>query len=782
MSNSVWCCFILVVACLLSACVDNPIRPQLPPPASRDEAAAVLVSVTAVAPWFQVADAVQPNFTLTGDGALLQVAPTTARIQEQVLNAFGASLGVGLPQSFGQSTATSTQSSSQNASTTGGVTTNTGNVSTGASGSSTETRQPGSAPQVPSGLPAGTHALGAPSVNGTTDIDPILKYQAALALYQSVQLMNRQVQNAASLHCFAPYLVQLKMAILPYRRDLPYDVHSRISFFGGGNSDEAGSPEFPLKIVGADESNEAGSLDYALKMRKFESLAQGQQPVPAAPPPKVKEQCDNKTKLPQIVPLLVTDDIERAVKSSAVETARQIGFALSAMLHGIGASAGLNKLDQTLQAVSGQDINSRFTISRLTDNTIYARVGAAAAPTGGMALIGQTYDISLLLLVPVGYFDDNGPKFEIQVVSHNEFRDANTGSMLPIRTSKAKAHAADLAMQDVLSGDKLAAWMAAGEDTKVEIAQRLSCPVQRSNYWEKSNCIKGGAANFEDLLAKTKLASAQKGAPDVSLADINGRLLWTRLSVLSADSPIKTAFFQLPDRQNVRIPAQTALLLDDTKDVTKVLLQNVTGVTNRTVNAVLELTDAARNREYALPAQTMNADSNTQVLTLDFPSLAKWGIANFDPNKSGLRLTAANCPNYSACPRYDLPALVLKLVYMPAPDPKAGTPSFDFTTKQMAIVVVDGKASVIVSINKLTDDDALISADNVDIASASDAQGNAMALVKGQAKVTKDMKNPTVTLQLQNVNVGMVVGLTAEGEKGGKSTGKKTIKLVAVAK
>jgi len=774
MDKLVRCCFLVAVACLLSGCPENPIRPQLPPPASRDEAAAVLVSVTAVAPWSQVADAVQPNFTLTGDGALLQVAPTTARIQEQVLSAFGASLGVGLPQSFGQSTATSTQSSAQSASTAGGVTTTTGNVTSGTSGSSTETRQPGSVPQVPSGLPAAVQALGAPSLSGSTDIDPILKYQAALALYQSVQLMNRQVQNAASLHCFVPYLVQLKMAVLPYRRDLPYDVHSRISFFGG-DGNETGSPDSKFRV-----SETSGAP------AKTQAQSQGKKPSADIRPAQRKASCNqNYDALPQIVPLLVTDDIERAVKSSAVETARQIGFALSAMLHGVGASAGVNKLDQALKAISGQDINSRFTVSRLTDNTIYVRVGAATAPTGGMALVGQTYDISLLLLVPVGYFDDQGPKSEIQVISHNEFRDANTGSILPIRPRNALVHAADLAMQDVLSGNELAAWKAADEQTKIYIAGRLSCAIQRSKYWEKTDCLnKGEFLTFNELVARMamKLSTAKAGDEKIDPNRINGRLLWTRLSVLSADSPMKTAYFQLPDRQNVRIPAQTALLLDDTKDVTQVLLQNASGATNRTVDAVLELADAARNRKYALPALSMSADSNTHVLTLGFPSLAKWGIANFDPDKSGLRLTAANCPNLSACPRYDLPAQALKLVYVPAPDPKAGTPGFDFTTKQMAIVAVDGKAFVTVSINKLTDDDALISADNVDIGSASDGQGSAMALTKGQAKVTKDMKNPTVTLQLQNVNVGMVVGLTAEGEKAGKSTGKKSIKLVVVSK
>jgi hypothetical protein len=734
---------------------------------SRDEAAAVLVSVTAVAPWSQVSDAMQPNFTLTGDGALLQVAPTTARIQEQVLNAFGASLGVGLPQSFGQSIATSTQTSTQNASTSGGVSANTGNVSTGTSGSNTDTRQPGVVPQVPNGLPAGVQALGAPSVSGTTDIDPILKYQAALALYQSVQLMNRQVQNAASLHCFVPYLVQLKMAILPYRRDLPYDVHSRMSFFGGGTSDDAGSPDSPLRLK---------------QVKVLASSTQNPSPQPVSTS-KVETCDDNINKLPQVVPLLVTDDIEKAVKSSAVETARQIGFALSAMLQGIGANASLNKMDQTLNAISGQDINSRFTLSRLTDNTIYARLGASAAPTkAGRALVGQTYDISLLLLVPVGYFGSNAPKSEIQVISHNEFRDANTGTILPIRSRKALAQAADLAMQDVLSENKLAAWMVADEDLKVGIAQKLSCAIQRSNYWEKSDCVSGVALNFDDLLTKMKLPSAKKGEPDVDLGGKYGRVLWTRLSSLSADSPIKTAFFQLPSRQNVRVPVQTALLLDDTQNVTQVQLQNVVGATNRTVNAMLELVDAARSRTYAIPAQSMSADSNTQVLTLGFPSLAKWGIANFDPNKSSLSLKAADCPNLSACPLYELPNEALKLVYMPSSAPKVGTPNFDFTTKQMAIVSVGGKGSVTVSISKLTDDDALISVDNADIVSATDSQGNAMSLINNKIKVTKDMKNPTITLQLQNLNVGMVVGLTAEGEKGGKSTGKTPIRLVAVSK
>ena len=84
--------FACAVAAVTAACQNvSAFRPATTV-TSQDQAAAVLVSVTNVAPWDQVASTMQPNFALTGEQALLQVLPTTERIQEQVLRSFGATL------------------------------------------------------------------------------------------------------------------------------------------------------------------------------------------------------------------------------------------------------------------------------------------------------------------------------------------------------------------------------------------------------------------------------------------------------------------------------------------------------------------------------------------------------------------------------------------------------------------------------------------------------------------------------------------------------------------
>jgi hypothetical protein len=370
----------------------------------------------------------------------------------------------------------------------------------------------------------------------------MLKYQAALALYQQVQLMNRQVQNATQMKCYAPFLVQMKLSLLPYRRNLPYDMHGRVSFFPGKLSDKA-----PL-----------ASLRLDLKKAKTDPCAESD--------------------LPFIVPLLVTDDIERAIKSRANETAQQIGFALSAMVQGVGVNAGVNNLKQALDTVSGQDFNSRYTVARLADNTLYVRIGAANQASGGSALVGQTYDVSLLLLVPTSYFGTDKKQPTIRVVTHTEFRKAGTGQILPARGRPALVATADMVMRDVLQGDLLAAWNAASEADKQALAQKLACPIQIGSYDVISGCG-DKITSFEDFLKDTTLKTPQGKAvnfgPDY-LPKAMHEAFWTRLSVILADSAFKSAFFPLPVPPVVRVPEQTALLQDDSKESTLVLLREVT--------------------------------------------------------------------------------------------------------------------------------------------------------------------------------------------------------------
>ena len=182
--------------------------------------------------------------------------------------------------------------------------------------------------------------------------------------------------------------------------------------------------------------------------------------------------------------MLVTDDIERALKSSAAEVARQIGLALSASIHGVGGGFDLNKVNESLKTISGQDINSRLTVTRLSDNTIYVRIGASNESTAELSLVGQTYNVSLLILVPREYFSDNNPKPQIQVVMSNELRHLD-GTTLAGRPTATLVRQGDEAIQATLAGtydDLLGKWNGLDDKTKEQNLRLLAGPIQTSRF------------------------------------------------------------------------------------------------------------------------------------------------------------------------------------------------------------------------------------------------------------------------------------------------------------
>jgi hypothetical protein len=596
MKNSMKLFVILLVISQATACAQDKV---LVKPNSRDEAAAVLISVNTVAPWDQIANAVQPNFSLTGDQALMQIAPVTARIQEQVLKSFGFGLGLGLSPG-----------------------------STATLPSLPSTSQVEKPPAV-----ADKTAEKPPAADKTGDIglDPILKYQAALSLYQAVQLMNQEVEHAAMIDKVVPYLVTMKLAVMPYRRNLPYDIHARISFFpkfpdceSSSTAEPSSSPETPPKAISSS-----------------------------------KNDCIN-AELPRVVPILVTDDIERAMKSSAAEVAKQIGLALSLMVQSVGANLSANKTNQSIKEISGQDINSRLTVSRLTDNTIYVRIGASYESTAGPALVGQTYNISLLVLIPKAYFvgKDYERKPIIQVYQHNELQDTLDGSILADRPISKFVYQADQVMQSILSGrydEILKTWNASDDKTKERIIRALFGPVQTSRFPEFVSRLRD-KGNLGGYLGK--------------LTDDYQRNLWTRLSAMLADSAFKSAFFELPLPQPISfLTPQTALLLDDTKENAQVKLQTISGAKTSSITATINLNTKYKNgasKELQLIANTSSLDTSTGVLTLSFPSPAKWGIekSNFDNSELviGQRCEASNpsCPKLEGIRTFKLRYAALK--------------------------------------------------------------------------------------------------------------------------
>jgi hypothetical protein len=481
--------------------------------------------------------------------------------------------------------------------------------------------------------------------------------------------------------------------------------------------------------------------------------------------------------MPQIIPLLAADDIERALRSSAIESARQIGLAISAMTHGIGASAGLNNLNQVLSSVAEQDLNSRLTVTRQSDNTLYVRIAASNETTSLPSLVGQTYDVALLLLVPRTYFgtqeDKSSP--EIRIVTHTEFRNALDGTILPDRPKAVLVKQVDRVMHQALVGaydTELQSWDKLMDVDKEAVARTLAKPVQR-NYFD----------DFSKLLAEGNLAETAFSLS--RMADSIGaqQNLWTALSTVLADTSLKSAYFQLRWPQDVGIPDQTALVADDSKEKAKIQLWGVTGSSSATLAANLKLAPKSRSAvPITLPAQTLSLDQKTHVLTLGFASPTKWGIGDIDSaNKSNvLSIQQPACPAEVLCP--DLKGAIngwrtfdIQLAKVSAQD---ATPDLTFTAKVTQIIPDKGSGSVSVSVDKLKDDSATVTLDGADIASIADSSGTTIAVSNSGCTVSKAT---TLTYQLRNLRVGATVTASVEGKKADVSTGKKTLSFAVVA-
>ena len=724
---------------------------------AQDQAGAVLLSVQDVVPWDRISDAMTPNFALTGDQALAKVIPATEQITQQVLQAFGATLAVGLPSSTTQSsTGSSLQSTSTTTTAAGSAPSTTGTTTLSNNASTTNAVAPGTIPQVPSGSPAGVQSLTAPQPPSGLGVDPLLQYQAALSLFESVQMMNREVQNVARGTCTIPYLVRLKLAFMPYRPNLGYTLHSHIGIFLDSNGTRPILPNVRTLI--------------------------------RSPPLTKGPSCRSST--PIVVPLLATDDIERTIRTRAVEVARQIGLALQVMIHNVGADASLNDLSQNLQAISGQDFNSRLTVSRITNNTLYVRIGGTNQAGAGQALVGQTYDIAALVLVPWGK-----PQV-VDIISHTQFRDADNGALLPARSNRTFEKQFDAVVTDVLVGYQYQGqrddWDRVPASIKDQVARLVSDLTTTGDFTSFRLLLhdeppknRGYAATFCPPLNPKQAESPNASMTGLSYCPVFNKFytmfhtapkdaLWLRASELRADSLFQSTAVELPSEASLRVPPQAAILTDDGQAKAQVQLQNVDAWAGVHLDAVVNLTLAGSS--YALAAQT-SYDPTTRILTLSLPSLAKQGLT---PTAATVSLTQVCHPD-ERCAKPDIPASIKVLVGKPtktnnpaSPGIAVGPkPNLTLTQPSKQIVENKGKGSVVVVINKLTDDYATVIVGGASVLSAVDGTNTAQPIVNNGIKVVKGVST-NIVFHLDGLIPGQTVTVTATGNKVGPTTNQST--------
>lgn len=551
----------VLMLALVAGCTMLASSPLKRVPSQRD-AGVTDVAVIYAEPWDVVAQTLTPTFDISAESALRQVIPSTSNELNRFLDAIDFRFGLGLRRSTTTSERTQSEATGQQPTT-----------------QSTTTRrvEPGTAPEPAAGSPAGERTAaslpGAEVLAREIAQEPLLRYKAAVALYQEVRMLNRYVQGAARGSDYVPYLVRLQITLMPYARNLPYDVYSNVSFF----------------------------------------LASG----------KANEHPD--ANLPFVVPLVVTDALEGGSTSTSAETVRQLAFALGGTLSNAALTAQGGSLQDALRSISGVTLNSLQTISRLGDNGVRVRLGAVKSPIASDAfvMVPRTHNATLLLLVPKEWIKSEekaarAPKIEMAARSH--FYDTILGTRL--RTFDEKnSHVGEL--------EGIGKLYLTGDMQKKEFEIPENCPG--SEYHG------GGAGSTAEtrkqqllLYLVEQVQGGNLGCFSKALkanyaAPIQPHYLWNDMSMLANSYGFSGTSFQLPRSPAAEPPPrQTVLLMDDGKATTTALLRNGVGLVPERIVASLVVGKKDSKPEFEMPA--LAAAASGPALQLTFPSLAKVGV------------------------------------------------------------------------------------------------------------------------------------------------------------
>jgi hypothetical protein len=586
--------------------------------ATQDEAGSGHVAVLSVIPWDEETKAyLQPQFTLTPEAALSGVVPTGMVLEQKLLDALKVVASVAAP-----TTSVSQTASTKAAST---ATTETGKEPVSkdvveSTNARTETKAPGQVSTADDSAATTRAASDLPNKKDILDrdigIDPQLKHALATAYYQEVQLLNHYVNNAATREGYTPYVVRIQVTLMPTARNEPYDAYTTVSFFQSGGTPNA-IPEAPLVPATTTLGVRGHAYLYASLNHEYplslnsDALVPGnvqkkdggsQKPADAAAADKAakeKAAAEKKKRLQQtpiVVPLLVTDSLEAAFASRSTNVVRQYAVALTALISGFGLSAGAKKYSDELLATVGNDYNSLFTVSRLTDNTIRVRMGAMLQSAAKYAMVPQTRNVSLLVLVP-----DKGPnevELPLALVARTVFVDAISGKALESRTEPA--------LKDLIK-------------TTFERAIVLQC-----------------VKNEEDRLALLRFVAMSDFSGFVERMSVPCQCdvtkscafeqAWTTLTSVWVGSQYSSSSFSLPKRPVIEappVPDTPVGALDDGKATLVVSLPGGKNLSEATLSATLCLDRTkVASRAIVVPASKIAVGAAGQSVQVTFPSLS----------------------------------------------------------------------------------------------------------------------------------------------------------------
>jgi hypothetical protein len=601
-------CVSLCIASLLSCGSSQIVKPHRVD--RQDRAGSAYVTVLSIAPWDDYVELLQPKFTLSVEDALAKAVPNTRDEDERFLQSISAAFKVSTPATTQTTTA---------ATTTAGTTTTTADK--------TATDITHDANVDATALPAGTSALTTP-----LDKEPMLQYLVATALYQEVQLLSRYIKDAAARKDLVPYVLRLQVTLMPMARNEPYDAYSNISFIYG--------PPLPAALAASSKDADRRTLATNVQsithdvqwlqryVQPEKTLGYTLEQKTANDKRNAKEfegglPCTNLP-APVISPLLVTDNLEGAVHGQTSEYVRQFLASVVVMQADYSGQATGRFRSDLLRSILGRDINSLLTVARVNDSTLRVRLGAVQAPTGSYAMIPQTHNVTILLMVPnpssLTAPCDN--ERTIRFVSKTSFVDANTGRILPARDVSTETQL----VSDI--GRKL-------DDYGVKL--KWSPLILRARYvnlalFAATNNRQSFNTEFQQILdldgrnACDDPANATAFKPCLSqfARDVIQDGVWSELVNLATGGPYHIGTVDLPSFDPPTFPEQAydILLADDGKAAASTSIGGCSKLVKGAVTAELLISPTVGTPKRLLATSVDVADTGDSVKAT-FPSPAK---------------------------------------------------------------------------------------------------------------------------------------------------------------
>ncbi|TXL71878.1 hypothetical protein FHP25_27950 [Vineibacter terrae] len=370
---------------------------------SQVEAGSSHIAVTAVMRFADVRQAMKPAFNLNAADARREVIPTTTYVEERVLDALSAALGIGLPQS--------TFTRSRRIETVDGQTKDSlVNEQSRTSGRPVQPKDP------PGGLTDEQRkaaTLASADDKRADRKDPMLEYAAATALYQEVKLLEQHVDHLATRKGYTPYIVRLNVGLQPFARNQPYDAYLSLAFFSARHA--ASAQTVPLACP------------------------------PGAPAGAGRGSAWTVARPPYVVPLLVTDNLEASRAARTTELVRQISLAVSAIAQGVAIDTSFGRTRDELRSIVGDELNSVLSVARSVDNVIQVRFGAPRSPTSDYTMVPRNHAVSVLLLIPNEIATPAGQQVGlVRLFGKVSLRHATEGERLPFDRETIRQEARQL--------------------------------------------------------------------------------------------------------------------------------------------------------------------------------------------------------------------------------------------------------------------------------------------------------------------------------------------------